>query len=234
MENPFVTYQYPLSEVLPSVNQAADYLHLDDAQHPAYSFMLQKMDELRNTDLQAVGGYRLFTVESLKMQEGLIRVGGVSMYMDRQVCGYMHEASSVALFLCTAGPVFSVQYRDYSKNGDYLEAFITDSLGSLAVENAMDKIQKALQTQMNDEGMGISNRYSPGYCNWPLTGQKDLFDLIGDNPTDISLSDSCLMYPTKSVSGVIGIGTHMKRREYGCAICSNKNCIYRRIIQNDK
>jgi hypothetical protein len=234
MKNQFVTYQYPLKEVLPSVSQAADYLHLYDVQHPAYSFMLQKLDELKNTNLQAVGGYRIFNVEKLKIQEGQIQVGDVSMYMDRQVCGYMREASSVALFLCTAGSIFSTQYREYSKDCDYLEAFITDSIGSLTVENAMDNIQRELQASAKEAGQGISNRYSPGYCNWPLTGQQELFRLIGENSTGITLSDSCLMYPTKSVSGIIGIGTRMKRREYGCAICNNKNCIYRRIVQRNK
>ena len=111
---------------------------------------------------------------------------------------------------------------------------ITDALGSLTVENAMDKIQSRLADDMLADGLHISNRYSPGYCNWPLREQKTLFELIGNNPTGITLSDSCLMYPTKSVSGIIGIGPRMRRLEYGCPACDNKGCVYRRIVQGDK
>ena len=66
---------------------------------------------------------------------------------------------------------------------------------------------------------------------------KDLVEarkLVGNNPTGITLSDSCLMYPTKSVSGIIGIGPRMRRLEYGCPACDNKGCVYRRIVQGDK
>lgn len=234
MRNQFVSYEYPLRDVLPTPEQADAYLHIDDPEHPAHSFMLTKMEELRNANLAAVGGYRILAVDHLNIRQGEMRIGGMTLFMDRQVCGYMRGATHVALFLCTAGAVFSTQYRDYSKAGDYLEAFITDALGSLTVEKAMDRVQSALQKDMQAASLGISNRYSPGYCNWPLTGQQDLFLLAGSNPTGISLSESCLMYPAKSVSGIIGIGPQMKRREYGCAICSNKNCIYRRIVQNDK
>ena len=54
---------------------------------------------------------------------------------------------------------------------------------------------------------------------------------MGENPTGIALSESCLMHPIKSVSGVIGIGTTARRRAYGCVICQNKTCIYRRLVQ---
>ncbi len=80
-------------------------------------------------------------------------------------------------------------------------------------------------------GLKITNRYSPGYCNWPLKDQRPLFAFVGENPTGIALSESCLMHPIKSVSGVIGIGTKARRRAYGCVICQNKTCIYRRLVQ---
>ena len=230
----FTTYSYRLADVLPDEQAMADYLHLDDKAHPAYAFMQHKLQELSATPLKAVGGYVLLPVEHIDVRQGCLDVAGTSLLVNRQICGYMRGATKAALFLCTAGEVFTKQYRDYSDSRDYLEAYVTDSIGSLTVENAMDRVQQQLQDEVVKEGLRISNRYSPGYCNWPLDGQHDLFRLIGDNPTGIQLSASSLMYPTKSVSGIIGIGAQMRRREYGCAICKNANCIYRRIVQHDK
>lgn len=227
-------FHFPLANVLPTVEAGADYMHLDDPQHPAYIFMTRKIKELSECGCEAVGCYVLMPVEKLNIHEGNITLGGKSIHLDRKVCGYMHGATLAALFLCTAGPVFTTQYREYSKKGDYLEAYITDSIGSLTVEKAMDKIEESLSDDMIAHGLHTSNRYSPGYCNWPLAEQKTLFCLIGEQPTGIELSDSCLMYPTKSVSGIIGIGPKMRKLAYGCPICHNKNCIYRRIVQNDK
>jgi cobalamin-dependent methionine synthase I len=115
-----------------------------------------------------------------------------------------------------------------------MEAYILDAIGSLTVEKAMDKIQENLIVEMSAGSMKISNRYSPGYCNWHLSGQKSLFGLIDENPTGIQINDSCLMTPRKSISGIIGIGKDLKHHEYGCAVCNNATCIYRRILHSAK
>lgn len=228
------SFRYPLGSVLPSAEEAAKYIHLDDTEHPGYKFMTEKLRELRGSQLYAVGCLVILPVEKLDVRNGNMRIGGTELHLERKVCGYMRGASRAALFLCTAGEVFSAQYREYSGRGDYLEAYITDALGSLAVENAIGRIQDELAGEMRKEGMQISNRYSPGYCNWPLAEQKTLFALVGGNPTGITLSASSLMYPTKSVSGIIGIGPEMRRRDYDCMTCNNKTCVYRRIVQRKK
>lgn len=228
------SFRYPLGAVLPSADVAANYIHLDDKEHPGYKFMTEKLRELRDSRLYAVGCFVILPVESLDIKNGNMRIGGTELHLARKVCGYMHGAVKAALFLCTAGEVFSVQYREYSKRGDYLEAYITDALGSLTVENAIGMIQDELAGEMRKEGLQISNRYSPGYCNWPLVEQKALFALVGENPTGITLSASSLMFPTKSVSGIIGIGPKIRRLDYDCMTCNNKTCIYRRIVQKKK
>ena len=141
----------------------------------------------------------------------------------------MAGASEVALFICTAGAAFTDLSQAYQQNGDFLEAFVVESIGSATVENAMDKVQQRLEEEMAGQGKKITNRYSPGYCEWPLSGQRELFAYIGDHPTGITLNESCLMQPIKSVSGIIGIGDAVKKRPYGCQICNSATCVYRKI-----
>ena len=104
-----------------------------------------------------------------------------------------------------------------------------DTMGSLVAEKSMDFIQSELEKQVLPEGMKITNRYSPGYCNWPVDDQKQLFSLLPANACDISLSASCLMVPIKSVSGIIGIGKNVRKSSYSCDICNNLTCIYRKV-----
>ncbi|MFN2335640.1 MAG: hypothetical protein ABR560_01615, partial [Bacteroidales bacterium] len=54
-----------------------------------------------------------------------------------------------------------------------------------------------------------------------------LFSFFKDNFCAITLTDSALMNPVKSVSGLIGIGRDVRYTSYQCHICDNKNCIYR-------
>ena len=126
-------------------------------------------------------------------------------------------------------PEFTDYARRCNQEGDYLKGYIADTYGSLIVEKAMDYIQLQLEQQMETEGLHISNRYSPGYCNWDVREQELLFSLLPDNNCHITLTESCLMLPIKSVSGIIGIGKNVKKRAYGCHICHNTTCIYRRI-----
>ena len=135
----------------------------------------------------------------------------------------------MAVFVCTAGEGFSTCSDKYNKEGDYLKGFIVDAFGSLVAERAMDYIQKELEKEAGKCGMLITNRYSPGYCNWQVQDQKQLFSLLPGNPCNISLSESCLMLPIKSVSGIIGIGEKVRKREYSCDICNNITCVYRKV-----
>ena len=234
VERSFQTYRYPLREVIPSLDELARYLHMEgDTEHPAYDYMRERLAELTSSDLEAVGGYVLGRVEHLDVASGRLTVEGFEFECGAQVCGYLKGAEEAAFFLCTAGALFSDEAHRLNAEGEFLEAYIIDSIGSLAVERAMDKIHKALEQEQAERGLKITNRYSPGYCNWPLKDQRPLFDFVGENPTAIALSESCLMHPIKSVSGVIGIGATARRRAYGCVICQNKTCIYRRLVQKE-
>lgn len=234
VERTFHTYRFPYGEVLPSLDELARYLHMEeDTEHPAYCYMKERLAELMSSDLEAAGGYAIGAIEGLDLQGGTLTVEGTTFEVGAQVCGYLKEATEAALFLCTAGALFSDEAHALNAQGEFLEAYIIDAIGSLTVERAMDKIHKALELEQAARGMKITNRYSPGYCNWPLKDQRPLFAFVGENPTGIALSESCLMHPIKSVSGVIGIGAKARRRAYGCVICQNKTCIYRRLVQKN-
>ena len=155
----------------------------------------------------------------------------VTLNTGAQIGRYMKKADYFAFFVCTAGKIFTDLTAHYNAVGNYLEAFVTDAIGSLTAEKVADNMQAQLEFEMQSEGLRISNRYSPGYCNWPVSGQRELFEQMNGFPIPVSLTESCLMLPIKSVSGVIGVGAHIRKYPYACQICKNKDCIYRKIIQ---
>lgn len=227
----FQSFHFTFAEVAPTFAEILDFLQSTDLEeeHPAIVFIRDILDEL-NFDTGISGGYILYEIQELNVKTGLLKVKNIELNLGRQLCGYIKEAAQVALFLCTAGEDFTRMTTQLNEQGDIMEAYILDAIGSLTVEKAMDKIQASLKSEAQKQDVKISNRYSPGYCNWSLSDQKALFELIGENPTGIELSDSCLMTPRKSISGIIGIGKHLKHHKYGCEICTNSSCIYRKIL----
>ena len=104
---------------------------------------------------------------------------------------------------------------------------MVDVVGSEIVEFAVDRIHHDLGLRFEAEGLGVSNRFSPGYCTWDVREQEKLFGWFPPGYCGITLSPSCLMQPTKSVSGVIGIGHRVRTNPYLCNVCSEEMCIYR-------
>ena len=173
------------------------------------------------------GGYTVFDNIEVLRKEGMIKINDRSLSPHVKISGYMKNAEKIAVFICTAGSGFTEYSKRYNDEGEYLKGYIVDTFGSIVAEKASSYIQEKLEKEALDEGMHITNRYSPGYCNWAVDDQKKLFALLPDNKCDIFLSESCLMNPLKSVSGIIGIGKNVQKNSYACDIC-NSTCIYRR------
>ena len=79
--------------------------------------------------------------------------------------------------------------------------FLADGLASAYAEAAAD-----LANAMLGDGKRLASRFSPGYADLPLSMQSDLLNATEANKyLHISLSDSLLMIPQKSITAIIGI-----------------------------
>ena len=104
---------------------------------------------------------------------------------------------------------------------------VLDALGSSAVECWCDDVERELT---KDEEKHC-DRFSPGYGDFPLHHQKALMHCLDmGRLLGISLSDSLLMKPAKSVTAVIGLGASARTCGSKCMFCEKKNCIYREVI----
>ena len=89
--------------------------------------------------------------------------------------------------------------------------------------------QEEDMVKIREKNWKHTNRYSPGYCGWHVSEQQKLFPLFPiAAPCGIRLTDSSLMVPIKSVSGVIGTGTNVRKLEYTCGLCTYENCYRKR------
>ena len=157
-----------------------------------------------------------------------VEINNSSFHIKKIVFGQIKKSDSMAIFLCTAGEEIGIRSRKAMQERDLLKGYIYDVIGSEIVEAAADLMQAELEKSMLGSGKKITNRYSPGYCGWDVAEQHKLFQLIPDNFCRIRLTESALMDPVKSVSGIIGIGKDVKSNPYTCRMCDLKDCIYRR------
>jgi hypothetical protein len=179
--------------------------------------------------LQITGGYMVTEDVETDKELKLILVNRIPFRIKKIIFQQLKASEKIAIFACTIGDAVYEKSRTLMKNNEMLHGYIYDIYGSLAVENAMDQVQNMLKLEMAVTGSGISNRYSPGYCGWNVAEQKKLFSLLPPGFCGISLSDSCLMQPIKSISGIIGIGPEIRRNGYSCEVCDSSQCLYRNL-----
>lgn len=159
----------------------------------------------------------------------LMKIEDKSFGIDKIIYGQVRKSESIAIFLSTAGAEIGIRSRKAMQEMDLLRGYIYDVIGSEIVEAAADLMQEDLKMTMLESGYKITNRYSPGYCGWSVAEQHDLFSLIPQNFCGIQLTPSALMDPVKSASGIIGIGRDVKYNPYTCRMCSQDDCVYRRL-----
>lgn len=114
---------------------------------------------------------------------------------------------------------------------DMADAVIMDACASAAIENVCDNAEYALRENLREEGLYLTDRYSPGYGDLPLAAQRGLCaQLDTGRKIGVTLTDSGLMLPRKSVTAIMGIAEHpVSRRARGCETCSlGADCPYRR------
>jgi len=167
--------------------------------------------------------YMYQIVEAEKISPREVVMGGKHFTPDGIICSYLKGMTHALLYVATAGREYADAVRELNAEGDIVQDFIADSIGSVLAERALSQIEKDYPNTIN-----ISMPYSPGYCNWDIREQKILFSLFPEDPCGIHLSDSCLMYPEKSVSGFFALGKDLVRQPYHCQICKNTKCYKRR------
>ena len=189
--------------------------------------LINEFLDIANTYCSIEGGYVVREDINFDLKNHKLIVGIIDFSARKIVINQVKKSEKIALFLCTAGPEIGEWSKKLMSEGETLKGYIIDVVGSEIVESAMDSIQNSLEEDMKHQGLYITNRYSPGYCGWNVSEQQKLFTFFPDDFCSVKLSDTSLMYPIKSVSGIIGIGKEVKKNNFPCKLCDDKNCIYR-------
>jgi hypothetical protein len=105
--------------------------------------------------------------------------------------------------------------------GDLLRQFQLETVADLALGAILDRFEAGLKACF---GISGASRMSPGSLeDWPIVEQRPLFDLLGDTESliGVRLTDSFLMLPRKSISGVV---FPTEKSFIQCSLCPRENC----------
>ena len=138
----------------------------------------------------------------------------------KDIANLLKESRKAILFVATLGNLFETELRK-AQIKDMAFAVILDSCASSAIENICDNFQSEMEKQWAERRMFLTDRFSPGYGDMPLTQQKD-FCMVLDSArkVGVTVNKGGLLVPTKSVTAIMGISKNPQpRRKIGCEHC---------------
>lgn len=182
--------------------------------------------------------YRNFPMRIL--EDGTIDIGCMTI-KSRNLLKNVQGCEELILFAATlgTGPDYLVERN---KRFRMSKAVVLQAAAAAMIEAYCNEKNTELRELYRAKGMFLRPRFSPGYGDFPLEVQKQLTAILSAEKTvGITLTESLLMLPTKSVTAVIGAGRRTEEvmagqggdeneecELSGCEVCGKTNCLYRR------
>jgi len=168
---------------------------------------------------------------SLADLENILTAAGGNI-INAVISTVFRKSRHLALYAFTLGPVISDTITDLFDRNEFAMGSMLDSIASAAADRGGTHGEQYFLNRLRSLGSASPDTgvlmYSPGYCGWNIRGQKRLFRYLKPGDIGITLSESSLMIPLKSVSGVLISGKkeiHYIKDDFEfCKDCTGKNC----------
>jgi len=188
--------------------------HVDGAQQlvkPSYSYLIRRVELVHGP--------------SVLLENGAVFHGEV-------IARLLERAEEVAVFALTIGSELEDEAARLAREGLILQATMLETIGSLYTEQLADWVETRIGDLARAQGRTTSRRFSPGHCDWDVSQQKTVFHILREDCAGIRLTDSCLMIPRKSMSGIFGIGDSDITDYNPCRTCEKHDCVGRRSAKS--
>ena len=152
----------------------------------------------------------------------------------KKIGSHLWGADRVILLSATVGEGIEDAVTKYFSAGRYAYSVLLDAAATTAVEQIADAMEKTIQPKAAAKGYSMRWRFSPGYGDWSIEQQPGLIRLSHAADIGVSLTESLMLYPRKSITAIIGlIRSDMACAQTvstpkGCAGCNQVNCSSRK------
>jgi len=187
--------------------------------------LLQRLIDTATPLIKPKAAFKLCYIEK-KLKDAVIVDG---MHLKSKVLRKnLDPVERLFPYVVTIGAKLEKAFRKIS---DPLEKYYLDAIGNVALNAARKHLHEHLCTKF---ALGKISFMSPGSLpDWPLDAQSQLFQLLTDveDAIGVHLTQSLLMIPTKSVSGIY---FQTEISFLSCQLCQRGNCPGRKARYDEK
>ena len=189
-------------------------------------YIKDKLDSLIEAITPVMNPKALYSISFVDKIEGDQVTIGDTVFTSKVVRMNLEQVGRVFPYIVTAGS--ELDDVELSKRQS---AMLLDQVKTVVVSKAYQYLRTHLAEKY---GIKKLSSVAPGRLDeWPLTQQRELFSLFGDNVDRIGvrLTKTCLMVPVKTVSGLL---FPSEAGFESCELCSREKCMGRRAAYDSK
>lgn len=165
----------------------------------------------------------------IDQKENRIILNEKDYLLGKYIVKSLQKAEYIVLAIITLGERVDKRISDYFSCGDYTKGLILDTIAGVVLENLTINFWNGLKENAQKYGKGITEIFYPG-SKWDIKNQAVIFKVVNASRIGVSINESFMMTPEKTVSFVCGIGEDLKSCVMGtsCDDCEMENCVYRK------
>jgi len=169
----------------------------------------------------------LSRIFDIVINEGTVLLGGLIL-KSKSLAKHVKGCEKAILFASTLGIQVDRIIARF-EHADMSRALILNACAAAAIESFSDDECKILSEKLVHEGLYLKPRFSPGYGDLSLSYQKDILSILeAQKKIGLSLTDSLMLIPAKSVTAVIGVSASRNDCSIDkCALCDKTDCAFR-------
>ena len=221
--------QIPSKDIIIDKNEVLRYLgynnqHLSGDINSQIDSLINKCLNLNS--LKYTYGY--FETES---KNGEIHLKNTNVvFKGKDIYSHLDGCKYIALFAITSGIAVESELLRLQKTS-MTDAVIFDACANAYIESGADYVDNLIRQDAKQKGYSANYRYSPGYGDFPIECQRDIINLLKCPKTiGLTVTDSMLMIPHKSVTAVVGVFEGKpNQNKRSCKDCNMYHqCIFRK------
>lgn len=164
---------------------------------------------------------------SLQTGEDFVEILGLRL-LSRALASSLAGCESGYLIAATLGTQADMLLRRYMAV-DLPRAAVVQAACAAMLEAFLDQLCGQLNADERENDLFLLPRFSPGYGDWDLREQGKIFALM-DLPRrlGVTLTQSFMMLPEKSVTALAGLGKAPHCPQSSCGNCEKTDCAFRR------
>ncbi len=171
--------------------------------------------------------YREISIAEVK-PDYLLLEGNIRLNTGERINGWWKGSESLFVAVCTISDRIEDRVSQYFARGEHASAMNLDVAGSVALSSLGNLVHQHICHKAKQAGLEMGPFLNPGYREWPITDQKEIFRIMPADSIGVKLNEQCMMVPRKSLTFCAGVGVSEVQESFNrCRHCGIPKCPYR-------